>query len=425
LNKYPNILFITPCAFSKETGGGITFTNLFNGWPKDKIATIHSDNTNLDFTICNKFYKLSSKEIRYFGLKKYKTETKINKPTDNNYQRTTYNFIYKIKYLFFGDAFPNKGILSRDLTNFIDNYKPDIIYTILGTSYIMDIVKKASQLYNIPISIHIMDDWINGNYNKGFFYFLEKFRINKKFKFLSNKANILIAISDEMKLRYEKHYNKYFHVFQNTVDIKKFKNEKVYVNHIPTIIYVGSIFKYSQSETLKILCESILTLNSNGFKINFKIYTSKDHSVLLSEFNYMNNISFHDLITNDFDYFNTLNSANILVLPTNFDSNSIKHIGLSMPTKLPSYLISGTPILVIGSKKTAQVKYAENYKFAHIVNDDSIENIMNSIKLLITNSEYSNNLVNNAFNTAYKNHDQNIVRKDFQNLFINNFNKKN
>jgi hydrogenase maturation factor len=93
-----------------------------------------------------------------------------------------------------------------------------------------------------------------------------------------------------------------------------------------------------------------------------------------------------------------------------------------MPTKLPSYLISGSPILVIGSTQTAQVKYADKYKFAHIVNEDSIQNIMNSIKLLISNADYSTNLVKNAYKTASKNHDQKIVRKEFQNLFINSFN---
>ena len=320
---------------------------------------------------------------------------------------------------------PNKGILSKDLINFIDNFKPDLIYTILGTSYIMDIVKNVSKLYNIPFTIHIMDDWINGNYNKGILFFIEKYRVNKKFNFLLNKANCLISISDAMKIRFEKLYNKHFYVFQNTVDIEKFCYKKTNKNHIPKIIYFGSIFKYSQSATLKSICKSIINLNNNGFNIIFEIYTNKDHSELLSEFKYSKYIIFHSLITNDSEYFKTLNSADILVLPTNFDSNSIKHIGLSMPTKLPSYLISGTPILVIGSIVTAQVKYAKKYNFAYIVNNDLIDNIMNSIKFLLENTELSNSLVQNAFNTASKNHNHNTVRKEFQNLFINNFNIKN
>ena len=422
MNNYPKILFITPCAFSKETGGGITFTNLFKNWPVDKIATIHSDNINLDFTVCNKYYALSSKEIRYFGLKKYKSEVKINKTTDNNLTRTTYNFIYKMKYFLFGDALPNRGILSKELIYFIDNYKPDIIYTIIGTSYIMDIVNKVSQLYKIPITIHIMDDWINANYNKGLLFFIEKYRIKNKFKALIQKSKNLIAISEEMKLHYEKIYNKKFYVFQNTVDIDNFKREISNLNIIPKIIYFGSIFKYSQSESLKSICKAILNLNNNHFHVNLEIYTNKHHSYLLSDYFNTKYITFHNLITNDYEYFNTLNSANILVLPTNFDSNSIKHIGLSMPTKLPSYLISGTPILIIGSTQTAQVNYADKYKFAHIVNEDSIQKIMCSIKLLITNTEYSTNLVKNAYKTATRNHDQKIVRNEFQNLFINSFN---
>ena len=424
MNKIPKILFITPCAFSKETGGGITFTNLFKNWPIDKIATIHSDNKNLDYTICNNYYRLSSKEINYFGLKTFKTESAIINLNENDLKKSTFNYLIKIKQLFFGDALPNKGILSNDLVSFIDNFKPDLIYSILGTSYIMDIVNKVSELYKLPISTHIMDDWINANYNKGLLNFIEKYRVNNKFKTLIYKSNILIAISEEMKLQYEKIYKKNFYVFQNTVDIDIFKREMSNFNLIPKIIYIGSIFKYSQSETLKSICKAIINLNNNDFHVNLEIYANKHHSVLLSDYFNTKYISFHSLITNDCEYFNTLNSANILVLPTNFDSNSINHIGLSMPTKLPSYLISGSPILVIGSKLTAQVKYADKYKFAHIVNEDSIQNIMNSIKLLISNADYSTNLVKNAYKTASKNHDQKIVRKEFQNLFINSFNIK-
>lgn len=37
------VLFLTSSAFNKVTGGGITFSNLFVGWPIEAIATIHND----------------------------------------------------------------------------------------------------------------------------------------------------------------------------------------------------------------------------------------------------------------------------------------------------------------------------------------------------------------------------------------------
>ncbi len=37
MNNYPRILIFGP-PFNNFTGGGITLSNLFKGWPKDRIA---------------------------------------------------------------------------------------------------------------------------------------------------------------------------------------------------------------------------------------------------------------------------------------------------------------------------------------------------------------------------------------------------
>ena len=52
--------------FNRDFGGGITLSNLFAGWEKDKIAvtcTGHAIN-NLSTDICNHYYRLGSKEHR-------------------------------------------------------------------------------------------------------------------------------------------------------------------------------------------------------------------------------------------------------------------------------------------------------------------------------------------------------------------------
>lgn len=39
----PRVLLLTPEAFNKVTGAGITFSNLFAGWPKDEIARTYAE----------------------------------------------------------------------------------------------------------------------------------------------------------------------------------------------------------------------------------------------------------------------------------------------------------------------------------------------------------------------------------------------
>ena len=56
-------------------------------------------------------------------------------------------------------------------------------------------------------------------------------------------------------------------------------------------------------------------------------------------------IRLDDVMADDAVYFRTLAAADILSLPVNFDARSIRYIRLSMPTKIPSYLLIGTPVL--------------------------------------------------------------------------------
>jgi hypothetical protein len=56
---YPKILIIGQ-SFHKKSGGGITISNLFNGWPKDRLAVASKDNlySGLDSSICEQYYQL-------------------------------------------------------------------------------------------------------------------------------------------------------------------------------------------------------------------------------------------------------------------------------------------------------------------------------------------------------------------------------
>ena len=57
LADFPRILVVTSNNFNQVTGGGITLTNLFRGWPADRIANLHEDPTPEDDSVCRRFYR--------------------------------------------------------------------------------------------------------------------------------------------------------------------------------------------------------------------------------------------------------------------------------------------------------------------------------------------------------------------------------
>ena len=62
--ELPKILIIGQ-PFNNDTGGGITLSNLFKGWDRDKLAVACSAYLlldNIDTEVCNTYYQLGYKE---------------------------------------------------------------------------------------------------------------------------------------------------------------------------------------------------------------------------------------------------------------------------------------------------------------------------------------------------------------------------
>src|SRR5690554_646616 len=62
----PRVLIIGQ-PFTRDTGGGITLSNLFGGWDRDKIAVACSGYllNDIDPSICNTYYQLGHKEKKW------------------------------------------------------------------------------------------------------------------------------------------------------------------------------------------------------------------------------------------------------------------------------------------------------------------------------------------------------------------------
>jgi hypothetical protein len=46
--------------FDRVTGGGITLNNLFEGWPRDRLASVAVSDADLSFDVCDRVYALGS-----------------------------------------------------------------------------------------------------------------------------------------------------------------------------------------------------------------------------------------------------------------------------------------------------------------------------------------------------------------------------
>jgi len=86
---------------------------------------------------------------------------------------------------------------------------------------------------------------------------------------------------------------------------------------------------------------------------------------------------------------------------------------LSMPTKVPSYLVSGTPVLVYGPPGVAQVEYARTAGWGFVVDGRDVEALADAIRRLATDGALRQRL-SAAARRVIMNHDATRVRSAFR-----------
>ncbi|MFH1983050.1 MAG: glycosyltransferase [Pseudomonadota bacterium] len=422
---FPRVLFITPCAFNRLTGGGITFTSLFRGWPEGKIATITGDRVPVTRDVCRHYYFLTGKELKkirpfswvWQGSTSHTPLGMESAVADGPAAHRA--ALYRFAKTLLGEAgIPDRGDLSQDLKKWVDAFRPELIYTILGTPGYADLVTKISRRNHLPVVVHLMDDGETDPVRSGLLGPHLRGLYRRKLRATFRETRQAIAICEQMADAYRRRYGIPFIHFQNAVDLQRWKpaeEKHVDIESSPRIVYIGSVLKSAQADSLLDCCAAVRLLNEQGFKISFDIFSQlammqrKPEDYRLHE-----NIRIQNAPEDDHAFFDILKKADLLLLPVNFDKASFRYIRYSMPTKIPSYLVSGTPVLVYGPGGVAQVEYARDEGWGHVVDKADVPLLAGTIRELMATPQKREALSTRALEIVAKNHDIQIVRTGFQ-----------
>jgi len=423
--------------FNDFSGGGITLTNLFKGWPKDKIAVAFLGHGlfNVTTEVCDSYYQLGQEEHKWLfpfnlvqrkfqsGLKSFDTvkEVPINHTQKGLRYQLVNNFFYPFLRWIGVFHFVSKIAISDRFQSWLITFQPEVLYFQVSTREEIMFADELINSLKLPCVIHVMDDWPSTISNKGPLKRFWKNKIDHEFKELLDKIDLHLSISDAMSGEYMKRYNKNFVAFHNPIETvtwlpltkKHFKLHEEYVK----ILYSGRI-GIGITESLLEVASSLDSINNDGLNVKLHIQTPTKEPGILSQLG-----KYESVIINPFAKLDKIpeifSEADILVLANDFDKVGIDYLKFSMPTKASEYMISGTPILVYSPEETAVSQFfARNECGMCVTNHDKGE-LTNAIKFLIDNEEYRKKISNNAVNLAIEKFDAIKVREEFQNL-INN-----
>ncbi len=426
MTEYPRVL-VAGEAFNSNRGGGITLSNLFHNWPSNRLANVHdipSRNTN----ICQHHYVYKSRSPLARLAKRYPVTPEdaitsseaIHLQTPSNCFPYN-NYKYLFKQYFTNHIYPfwlfHQPSISLDLKSWIDQFCPELVYLQPSASN-LSMVAQIANYVSCPYVIHFMDDWpsYQSSISRVFRLHVEK-RISILLRNIISNASYRMAISSMMANEYSTRYLFPFYPFQNPVDsmfwaIEDISDIACSCTENCKVLYPGRLNTHN-ALTLHLLLEAIEMLNSNGGRYQLSITDTK--SSLSAKYGLDESLIGH-ISYNKMPY--ELSCYDVLVLPFGFSKESIAYQRLSMPTKVPEFLASGIPTIVIAPASTALSKYATTENWAKVVNTLGIQDIGNMLKTMSDKHERESMSIRGRA-LAIKYHDSNDVKTKFQNILIN------
>ena len=428
---YPRVLFVTSHAFNHLTGGGVTFSNLFQGWPRDRLATVHNDVVATADDVCDRYYVLGRRELdlappfdtlRDWARKgRYAPSSGGGAPQDASAPSTAQpgGLIRRIGLGLLGNALPQRARLSPELVAWIEMYRPEVLFTILGGNAMMDLIEQIRLRFELPMVVHMMDDWPSARPEPGAFGVSEWLKKRRRVARHMKAAKSCFGISDAMCAAYKGRYGRPFLSVQNAVDIPRWRAKSrpnAGTGAVPyRLLYVGSVYTFAQLQSLVDLARAVGKLSDSGFPVEFEI-SSPDFLVapFRRDLEVHESIKISQPMEQDDVFYERIAEADGLVLPVNFDRRSVTFIRYSMPTKVPAYLSSGTPILVYGPRGVAQVDYAADFAWGLVVSERNDGKLAEALRTILTDMPLRERLRSRAQTVARDRHDAESVRGRFQ-----------
>lgn len=430
--NYPKVLIFGQ-TFNDFSGGGITLTNLFKEWPKEKVAVlsypfmIHNSSTD----VCQNYYQIGHEELKWkfpFSLIKQKFPSGKIEIRGNDripVLKETKSVRHGISSNILTPALRWSGMvhsvssirLSLRLKEWLLKFKPDVIYIQISNRESINFAIQLINYLKIPSVIHMMDDWPSTISSRGPFkrYWYKK--IDLDFRLLLDKTNVHLSISDAMSAEYLSRYGKTFFAFHNPVDPASFSFQtslKIPDEKQFRILYLGRVGTANEKSILR-FASFISSFKLKDLNVTFDIYTKDLNSRYIKELNDLDSVYIKGSINHD-EIQLLMKSYDLLLLPLDFTGSGLRFSRLSIPTKASEYMMSGKPILVFAPSQTAISRFFYENECGHCLVSDDFEAMSAAMKILVEDVAYRNRLGEKAMKLASLRFNGEVMRRSFRDI---------
>jgi glycosyltransferase involved in cell wall biosynthesis len=424
--RFPRVLVVGHMPFSRSTGTAITLSNLFEGWPKDRIAQIYTAPTDPSTEVCEEFFHFPPRDscpplhyaLRMLGwngrslVQQTPAIAAVRSAADRRRAMATlFRQLCAIADL-------STVRIPKNLREWMRDYRPDVVYSMLGGVRVTRLATLVARECGVPLVPHFTDDWPATLYANGELLGLADVAVRADVRNAVHLAPLGMGISRPMADEYERRYHIPFSVFANCVDeSSSFAEPNTHKSGdlphgVRNLVYTGALH-LDRWKSLQKIAIALEVINKSGSPARLTIYSPVDDLARYrNAFARQRTVQLGGSLTSG-EVPAVLRDADILIHVESFAEEIRRYTRYSLSTKIPQYLAAGRPILGYGPAEVASMVHIRSAEAGIVVGVEDTAMLADQLKSLCFDVALRERLAQNGFAYAMQHHRKEQVAARF------------
>ena len=426
-HAYPRVLLVLMTKVKAADSSNLLIRTEFGVWPKEALAQVHATaDPPGQGEMCGYYYQLGAcdrslgtffQRLRAHLFPMISTDEVIG--IKGAESKRSIGHLWRAIKKHIGDWVVNTGFwevvfricLSKPMADFIDGFKPDLVYCQGYSLGFARLPLLISQKVKIPICFQTTDDWPSRLYRWSPVGWL----LRRRARELILSAKVRLAFGEKMRQEFQRRYSVPFEVSYHLDDSNRFKVGGSPVENVYKIVYTGSL-GHRRYEAIGDLLKAVRRISGLASRIEIIVHCSGIPKDMPLKIRQAPEVSFLPLPEHS-QLPEILAGAKVLFLPESFNEPR-RAIEYSISSKAHFYMMSGRPILVYGPVYSGTIGYALREGWGLVIAKRSTETIIEILREILAGSERVTETVRNADRCIRQYHDLEKGRERFLQLLI-------
>lgn len=422
------ILVCSIPSWNSKTGSD-TFSSIFSGYDKDKLANLYIRGDIPDSEVCQNYFHISENAVIKSILKRniktgeyISTENTFKGPDDNialvsnMYKKSSRKRNYFL--LLAREILWKIGHWkSTELNTFLDEFNPDVVLFAMEGSVYFNRVNRYILKYTGAKGIgYFWDDNFTYRQSNALGHTVYRFFQRHDLKKTAKLCKDFFAITKKTKKEADDFFDIDCKILTKPIDFEKPLLVEPKITSTPALplkmLYTGKLI-IGRFDTVRLIGEALDEINKFELKIELDVYTT----TVLQE-KQIKSLSPYVHILGAIpqtEIPRVQQEADLLLFAEALNGENANIARLSFSTKLTDYFRSGKCIFAVGNMDTAPMEYLKDEDAALL--SANKEEIVQTLTMLTDNLSLVDCYSEKAYNCGKKNHDIKVIQETlFQTL---------